>query len=392
MRSIHAFAERWLTDQNLVYLAFFSVWLPYPVTAVVLLFLGVYLLASKRTRGRVFCHRLAFTVPVFALLTFFVALYYRNWLGMLCSVAYFLIMVVALFARSVMTRTIFERALNGCCLLSLPLLPIGIVDRLLHLGEKLFRFDGWFFNPNYLATIMSTVILICAYKVTARKGSLWFYYATAVCAAVTMYLCGSMFAWVELLMGVSVLLSLMRQHQLLSILLLLTAVCGIILYCVPEIFPRLSETNFTTEFRISIWNLSMRSIPEAPVFGRGFLSYRLISHRVPGAYLSEHAHNLVLEPLLSFGVVGTALFLLYFIPYYRTVLRCKNRIHKSHITALILSLTAATLIHGTTDMTMLWLQTGLFFMLILSGVGADEKVLAARLERLREYAAANGEN
>ncbi len=383
-------ARDWLSDQNILYLSFFSVLMPYPITALVILFLGVYLLVSKKTRKRIFVHKFWWSVPAFSALTFVVGLCYQNFIGAGCSILYFFIMVIALFARTAMTRTVFERSLNGCCVLSIFVTLYAVVERLIHLKDPFYRCQAYFFNPNYLATIMATVIIICAYKITARKGNIWFYYGVAAFCAVTMYLCGSMFVWVELLMGVSVLLSLMRQHHLLSIFLTLTAVCCIILYCVPEIFPRLTESNITTDNRITIWDLSIRSIPETPFFGRGFLSYMQISANTPGAYLSQHAHNIVLEPLLSFGIVGTILFSLYFLAYFRTVLICKNRIHKSHITALILSLTAAMLIHGTTDMTMLWIQTGLFYLMVMAGVGADEKVLAARHERLKEYADATG--
>ncbi|MDF2951943.1 MAG: hypothetical protein K0S18_1526 [Anaerocolumna sp.] len=42
------------------------------------------------------------------------------------------------------------------------------------------------------------------------------------------------------------------------------------------------------------------------------------------------------------------------------------------INALILAVTAAALIHGVVDLTLMWIQTLPLFLIILSGVGAFE--------------------
>ena len=46
---------------------------------------------------------------------------------------------------------------------------------------------------------------------------------------------------------------------------------------------------------------------------------------------------------------------------------------------LILTLSTAVLVHTMTDLTLLWLQTGLLYALILGAIGIDERALNKRI-------------
>jgi hypothetical protein len=59
----------------------------------------------------------------------------------------------------------------------------------------------------------------------------------------------------------------------------------------------------------------------------------------------------------------------YLLPLLKSRFEDKNVV----ITGLILAVTASALVHGATDLTLLWIQTFPLFLLILSGIGADEK-------------------
>ena len=162
---------------------------------------------------------------------------------------------------------------------------------------------------------------------------------------------------------------------MLSILLLLAGTACIVLYCVPELLPRIQDSNITTDNRVVIWRTSLQAIAKSPIFGRGFLTYYHIYSDFPGSYPTTHAHNILLEPILSFGIVGTALMLIPLIYYYRRVILCRNAQNKLNATSLILALSCALVIHGTTDLTFMWIQTGLLYCLIMGGVGIEERML-----------------
>ena len=108
---------------------------------------------------------------------------------------------------------------------------------------------------------------------------------------------------------------------------------------------------------------------------QGFLTYFHNANQNPDMYQTTHAHNFALEPLLSFGIIGSALLLILLWIYFKKVIECKETLNNQKITALILSLCSAVLIHATTDMTLMWIQTGLLYVLVLSAVGIEERKL-----------------
>lgn len=68
------------------------------------------------------------------------------------------------------------------------------------------RIASVFSHPNYFGTIVGTVIIIRAYKILTNQGHKLFLYPGWNGNTVSIYLCKSMFVWVEVFIGVTVLL------------------------------------------------------------------------------------------------------------------------------------------------------------------------------------------
>ena len=96
-------------------------------------------------------------------------------------------------------------------------------------------------------------------------------------------------------------------------------------------------------------------------------------------YQTTHTHNFAIESLLSFGAIGTVMLLLFLWSYYRKAMECKELLRQNSATTLILTLSTAVLVHTMTDLTLLWIQTGLLYALILGGIGIDEDALNKRI-------------
>ncbi len=371
-------------DNNIVCLSALSVFLPYYLTGIAILILSVYILIKKRPLDTVFNHTAAFMFPIFSVYTFIVGLVNKNYMGAGCSILFFLICVIGYYIRWVMNRDLFEKVLDLICVTSVFTSIVVIIERLIYLKAGTHRCFGDFFNnmyssiyfhPNYLGSIMAAVILICAYKVVIKKTEKKYYFLISMFAAICMFCTESMFAWIEVFAGLSILLLLAHRHQLLGIMFITIAFAGAVLYAVPEIFPRIADADGTFDNRVLIWDLTVSAIRRSPFLGFGFFAYYMVSLNTPGAYVTTHAHNIFLEPLLSFGIIGSLmLFALVFVFFHRVVL-CKNFMRKSGIPSLVLSLTAAILIHSITDMTMLWIQTALLYFVVMGGIGADEQVM-----------------
>lgn len=368
--------------ENIIYIAALSVFLPYYLTAAVIVVLSVYVLLKTKIMKTVFSHTASWILPVFSAITFTVGIVNKNYFGAMASIACFLIGILGLYFCTIMTTDIFETALDLCCIPPAFILPIVILEKILCFNVEWHRccgdlfknmYTSLYFHPNYLASLMATVVLICAYKIVVRGGDKKFYYFISIVSLVIMFLTESMFAWVEVFVGLAVLLLLTPKHQNLVFLLIVATLFCSIIYILPNIFPRILQADGTFENRLMIWDLTIEKIPESLWFGKGFFTYFNICQQVEGAYYTTHAHNLFLEPLSSFGIVGSFLFFALILIVLQRIFICKNLLRKSACSILIISIFTAITIHSLVDMTMLWHQTALLYCIIAAGYGADQK-------------------
>ncbi|MDF2610962.1 MAG: O-antigen ligase family protein [Lachnospiraceae bacterium] len=307
---------------------------------------------------------------------FLVSSIYGNWIGFVIGLGIMFLFILGLFIRSVMTSELFEKVLNLICRLSVIASIYAVIEKyilpLLN-EESVDRASAMFFYPNYFGTIASIVVIVCAYKVITRQGNRWSFYGIAGMNLISIYLSGSMFAWVEVFLGVSVLLFAFKRHKLLAYWLLFVTAAGFMIVVLRmDVIPRLSQAEVTTEMRIDIWEFAIRQIKRRPLFGHGFMSYLFLDKTQRLGYLVPHSHSIILELLLNFGIVGTSMFLWYFIRYYASVIRAYLIDKSLKINYLILAVTAAAFIHGVVDLTLMWIQTLPLFLIILSGAGAFE--------------------
>lgn len=364
--------------ENIVYIAAAAPFLPFQLTIPVVAILSFYVLFNKDYRYLAFSVSGSFLIPIFVLFTLSVALAYKNYLGCAASIAFFFMIMLEHFMRAVMTREIYERALNICCLSSLFAAFVAIIEKLIHFNDIWYRCSGNFFSnqllsfyshPNYLGALMAISLLICAYKVIVKKEKKRYYYFIAFLNAAAILLTASMFALIEVFIGLSMLLLLARRHQLLGVLFIVTAFAAFILYTNPQIFPRTAHIDSTFNSRVLIWDTAIKAIKQSIWTGRGFFAFGMIMPEHP------HTHNLLFEFLLDFGIIGSAILLAIMFIVCQKIVICKNFLRKSKITLLILAVFCAVLIHSITDITVFWLQTGLLYAFILSGIGAEEQVL-----------------
>lgn len=368
-----------LTDTNVVTFTAVAIFLPYVLTTILLLFLSVYILANKYARQQAFIHSGTGPMKIFFAYVLAVPFLYRNWKGLAVGAALILGLVLGLYLRSMMTKELYERILRLVCGLSITSAGYAIMEALyqyIYDGKNIGRISSVFNNPNYFGTIAATVIIICAYKIFTSSESKWLYYVAAGTNIISIYLSKSMFAWVEVFVGVTVLLALLHKRFLLT-LWIMAACLGayLIFYVGLPLIPRLDDVGMTLRLRRQIWGLAIDQIKADPWFGHGFLSFEYLFGISYKNRMIPHAHNYLIDLLLNFGVVGAILFLWYFIRYYQQAIKTRIRNPRETATALILAVTAAALAHGTADLTLLWIQTLPLFLFIQSGLGPELKLI-----------------
>lgn len=380
--------------ENIVYISAVCVFLPFQIAAIVFLAMAGYICFKKNLRKEVFCHIGSFLIPVFSVVTAVTALCYKNWLGFFVSIVFFLIFVVGFYIRTVMTYDIFEKALNILCGVSLSASVVVAIEKIIFRNSETHRCFGafvegnadlikgtsFYYSPTYLAACMAVVIIICAYKIIYRKGNMPYYYFTAIFSLITIYFTGCMFVWLNIFAALAAYLILTKQKKLFACFCTAVALAGVALLFVPEILPRLSESMLTSNNRFLIWDLSVKTLYETPIFGRGFQTYGLVANELiaqgaQGIYSAYHAHNIILECLLSYGIVGFSLLAAFMFSYFQKLILCMRLRKKSPVGNMVLAVTAGVLVHCIIDMPILWFQPMLLYCIIYGGIGADEKAI-----------------
>jgi O-antigen ligase len=298
-------------------------------------------------------------------------------MGLIVGAGMIMAMIFGLFMRSVMTKELYERVLHLICILSLTSAGYAMLEKLINVvfdSRHSHRIASVFSHPNYFGTIVGTVIIICAYKILTNQGNKVFYILVGLVNVVSMYLCKSMFVWVEVFIGITVLLFMLKYYHLLMLWLMAAALGILAIFGLDlPIIPRLSDMEITIYLRERIWALAVRQIKATPVFGHGFMSFSYIYDSSYKNNMIPHAHSIYLDMMLNFGVIGSGLILWFLGKYYLSLLYTRIKEKDTVISSLIVAVSLAALLHGATDLTLLWIQTFPLYLIILSGLGAQEK-------------------
>ncbi|MDO4742994.1 MAG: O-antigen ligase family protein, partial [bacterium] len=352
-----------------LYIALISVFLPYPVTAVVLVVLGLSLWINPKSRTLLVRNRInCILIGTFSLINLIVGIIFGNWFGIMAACAFLLIITLFEYSQAVMTSRLFENILSLICIMSILTTCSAIVERLIYIKLEKYRCASFYLNPNYLGCILAVSVCVCAYKVIARRGNPMFFYCVALFNGIGLYLSGSMFVWLTIFICLSLMLMLFGEHQFLSIFMIIASVLMLIISAAPDLIPRIDETVFTTENRINIWKTAIDALGDYPVFGRGFFAYYFIQPGIPGAYPTTHCHNIILDCLLNFGVVNSIILLVYLFRYYSLIIKCHDISKSKRISSFLIALSIAVIVHSMVDLTFIWIQTGTLIILIMSGI------------------------
>lgn len=225
------------------------------------------------------------------------------------------------------------------------------------------RADSVFFNPNYYALICIFIILIALYRLFISKQRL-FLISTIIINFYGIILSQSRAAMPALMIGVSIFIWCLipkRYRKLFWRSVFIICMIGIpLLHLLPR-FDIQKNINDLVDIRFQIWEVSWQHFFKTSLIGSGPLTYMSI-YSMYQSYKTEHAHNLFLDSLLNYGVIGS-LLLLYVFSYLTT------RIHvlqNRPLRALAFSFLGVVLAHGMLDVSILWVHTLFIFLIVIS--------------------------
>ncbi len=287
--------------------------------------------------------------------------------------------------RFYVDKNLFYLLIKVSCIMSLFVAFIGlyqIININIALGaEFLFaihnapsqRVTGVFLNANYYATILEFVLLMAFYKiflVKEKESSVAFYLLVIFINGFMLYLTGSRTAWGAIFVSIPIIFLFQKKYYL-SFSLFCLSFLAFFITLQLEFFPRIESIMSDFMVRVNIWKTGFKGFLMHPLIGQGPYAYLHLFKELGGPK-APHSHSIYVDSLLSFGIIPLISFFIYITDYFVMFFKSSNR--KSY--ALIVGVITATLIHGIFDFTILEIQVGLLFFLIMSSIGintANEK-------------------
>lgn len=366
-------------DELIVLIIAFTVFLPFYALVISLNAVFFYLLVSRKFLNVIKSTPYFKNIVVFLILTFGVSIYNNNMYGIGVSIILFQFMIFFMYYRIVINRLLFSRIIKLYMIVSIfcfliTLLTVLYKKFLLDLNFyefieflSLHRPISSFFNTNYYATICEFIIIIAMYYFLAnknRKDRLYFLCVSAL-AFLVLFLTENRTALPTILVATLVLSFSKDNKKIITFVAFLSILIIVLTIFSNRIFPRYEFIGNSMHSRITIWKNSITLFKENFLFGCGPMAYQNAEF---ASYPANHAHNIILDLLINFGIVGLAILT----PLFISICKMVYRIRKKNLFRLITSLTCIVLLHGMLDVTILWHQTAFIYFSVVLAVGKLE--------------------
>ena len=366
------FRNTYSADERAVFLLVLSLFLPIYLTAAFAIATIVYIFVTGKLRGTIFGGKGAGYLVLFGAVMLLTTTAYGHEFELLIAVGVLLLLILVLFMRRVMTQQLFQDLIDAACLMSIGAFAVALLQKLL-IRDNQFdnRFESVFVNPNYYAAVIEMVVLFALYKMLTQKTGRLFYTFVIAFNFSGLAICQCRTAFFVIACSVPCLLLFLGRKKL-FLLYMALGVCGAFLFFYhPDLFPRVEALGDDFDTRWSIWMAALQGFFDRPLLGGGCYTYSRI-YTLYGGARTTHAHNLLLELLLNYGLLGTGAAIAYVGSTTRQVLRLYMVKRNRSACALCLAILMGVLVHGAVDATLFWPQTGLLAAAIFACPGICE--------------------
>ncbi len=190
-----------------------------------------------------------------------------------------------------------------------------------------------------VALMMIVPMLVAAAFIYRRRSVRLIYGVGAAIGTMGIALAWSRATWLMLATATVVFLILRRQFKLLSLLALLVVAAAVFVVTDPEVyslFGQVARLRAGTTHRTSLWDYSLKSIHEHPLTGLGplVLTEDVLDARaadlgtrlfLTGKGSEFSAHNYYLHIMLTTGVPGLLILLLFFYYLFKHLIRAVKK-------------------------------------------------------------------
>ncbi|MGX7109267.1 O-antigen ligase family protein [Facklamia miroungae] len=365
-------------EESLFLLMSISVLLPFYIGSAIILVTTLYLIYRHRIDlGQVI--RTQSWLFIFLIYCFVVAIYFRNYIGTAVIAILFLIICLFTFYYRSITHQLFLNHLKIFTWGSIPLALMAFVEYahyvLTHGYDLLYIFkyhnpqtraEATFFNPNYYGLYIAMVMVMAIYLFAKSKRSLdrWLSLIAIVLNLVCLILTASRWSIPTCIVGI-VLMVFFLKPKIAWLIGFALAGGFLTLFIKPDLLPRFTTLAHAFDDRFAIWYTGWQIFLTSPLIGRGPMAY------VTFYYLfadqgKMHAHQLLIDTLANYGLVGIMLLVMAFSHYFRKMMDQLFKAETRLEIGLMVSMLITVLFHGMMDVGIFWIQTGYILLAILA--------------------------
>lgn len=386
MEYLQSLKQRFNKEQWLVIFTVLALLLPVYICVPIYLVETIYLLYTKKAINAFKSISMAKYLLLFCALSLGISLIYLNWYGVGATALIFIMIVLTLYYRQMITKDIFEFILDMLIAMSILWAIYGFIEYLLilqrngvdHFIIKIYsrrenRLNSVMFNANYYASSIEIIIMMIGYKLFSNDRNYKkkaYYLIVAIINLAILYLSGCRTSWPAIAIGAIAFLIINKNYKWCA--LIGVGMIGVIGYFVlhPQKIPRIDKLFKNLGVRGTIWSAAWQGIQAHPLFGQGPFTYMLIYEKY-GGHITQHAHSLYLDPLLSFGVIGVSTIIPYVVSCCKEFfgLFKKERRFFAFVIACVLS----TLVHGLTDYSVFFVHPGFLFLIVTASFSMFSK-------------------
>lgn len=329
----------------------------------------------------------SWTFFVFALLIFCVSTFYNNVFGMIGSVFVIYLILYGINMSAMMTPARYMKLqlliatasiysfIANCYDFRIPYISSYIQSLFSSYTGTYFvpEFTGFntrifstFDNPNYYAFILMIVILVCfnqiQFQITFKNYRLACYYGFVLALnCIALNYTGTRTVIPALVIGMITIMVIQKKYNQIKVLGLIALGYLALILIRPDIAPRFHSIFNDFDTRLDIWRNAISFIKQAPWFGKGMFTY-FYNAQLNGIDFEMHSHSLYLEPLLSFGLIGSLL-----LGGALVLDTLKFKKYASYLdTPLAASVIIATAAYGVFDIPIIGIQTSILFVAVMS--------------------------
>ena len=367
--------QKYSFEEKLLILSTISIFLPMPITALWLMLVLGWGIFHKKISFSWQKNDPLHLILLFSILEIIVSFFYQNFIGVGNAIGILFVALYIMFYRQTIHKDLFHVLLNIVLVGSVIVAIYGLFEfqYLSELkGYSFFdfhvqnspkgRIHVFFGNANLYAMMIEFFIAICLYQ-WVNTNSIQrktIYVMIGLLNIGMLYLTGCRAAFIPLAIIVPLFFIIYGNKKYITIALSLIGLGFICIFLFPDLIPRLDDLK-TVNSRFKIWNGAIQIIQMYPLLGNGPQAYGHLN-QIYHWHKAPHAHNIYLDSLASYGLIGTLILLRSIYLVIKEQYKIRN--DKARF-ALFISIWTIILVHGFFDCTLNVLCTSMLALMIL---------------------------